>query len=330
MKDNSMNRRDFIKICMTATAAISTLSYKNLFPRTDSNPYDPKGLPTRILGKTGVSVPLIAIGGGSRFCTIKDPEKSTELLHYALDHGFYYWDTAHDYAYENVISEERYGMALENRRDEVFLSTKVQKRTYDEAMRHVEESLKRLKTDRIDLYQIHSVESMEDVEMIGAENGVLKVLQKLKDEKVTRFIGYSGHRSAQAMAEMARRYDFDTMLIALNHYQEREGDFENQAIPEAAKRNMGILAMKVVRPREKEKSITPEELIRYGLTLPHVDAAVIGTDSLDVLKKNIDLVKDFTPMAQEEVKRISVLLRPFFESQELAWMQPNYKDGIWV
>lgn len=330
MKDNSMNRRDFIKTCMTTTAAISTLSYKNLFSRTDSNPYDPKGLPTRILGKTGVSVPLIVIGGGSRFCTIKDPEKSTELLHYALDNGFYYWDTAHDYAYEDVISEERYGLALKDRRDEVFLSTKVQKRTYDEAMRHVEESLKRLKTDRVDLYQIHSVESMEDVEMIGAENGVLKVLQKLKEEKVTRFIGYSGHRSAEAMAEMARRYDFDTMLIALNHYQEREGDFENQAIPEAAKRKMGILAMKVVRPREKEESITAAELIRYGLSLPHVDTAVIGTDSLDVLKKNIELVKDFTPMAQKEVKKISALLRPFFEGQELAWMQPDYTDGIRV
>jgi hypothetical protein len=78
------------------------------------------------------------------------------------------------------------------------------------------------------------------------------------------------------MAEMARRYDFDTMLIALNHYQEREGDFENQTIPEAAKRKIGILVMKVVRPREKEKYITAEELIRYGLSFPHVDTAVIA------------------------------------------------------
>jgi len=328
VNNNSIKRRDFIKKCFTATAAISTASYKGLFFEKRGKVYDSKGLPTCILGKTGVRVPLMAIGSGSRFCTIRDPERSVELLNYALDHGFYYWDTAHDYVYENVVSEERLGLVLKDRRKEVFLASKVQDRTYDGAMRHLEESLKRLQTDRLDLYQIHNIQSIEDVEKIGAKDGVLKTLYKLKDEKVTRFIGYSGHLSSEAMMAMANRYDFDTMLIALNHYQERKGDFEKEAIPAASRKKMGILAMKVIRPRETVKSVTPEELIRYALSLKHVNVAVIGTDSLEVLKKNIELVKNFKRMNPKEMERIRVHLKPFFEGKRLAWMQPGYTDGL--
>jgi len=328
VKNNSINRRDFIKKCFTTTAALGALSYKGLFSEKKGEPFDAKDLFTRVLGKTGFRVPLIGMGGGSRFCTIKDPEKSIELLNYALDHGFYYWDTAHDYAFENVISEERYGLVLKSRRDEVFLATKVMNRTYDGALRHVEESLKRLKTDHVEIYQIHNIQSIEDVEKIGAKDGVLKALQKLKEEKVTRFIGYSGHLSAEAMTEMANRYDFDTMIIALNHYEERQGDFEKQAIPAAAKKKMGILAMKVIRPRETVTTITPEELIRYALSLKHVNAAVIGIDGMDVLKKNIELVRNFKPMTSKEMMETRATLDPFFESKSLAWMQPGYTDGI--
>ena len=328
MKNNSINRRDFIKKCFTTTAALGALSYKGLNSEKKSELFDAKDLPTRVLGKTGIRVPLIGIGGGSRFCTIKDPEKSIELLNYALDHGFYYWDTAHDYAFENVVSEERYGLVLKDRRDEVFLATKVMNRTYDGALRHMEESLKRLKTDHVEIYQIHNIQSIEDVEKIGAKDGVLKALQKLKEEKVTRFIGYSGHLSAEAMTEMANRYDFETMIIAMNHYEERKGDFEKQAIPAAAKKKMGILVIKVIRPRETVKTITPEELIRYALSLKHVNAAVIGIDSLDVLKKNIELVRNFRPMTSKEMMETRATLDPFFESKSLAWMQPGYTDGI--
>lgn len=281
-----------------------------------------------ILGKTGVRVPRIVIGCGSRFCNIKDPEKSAELLNAALDHGFYYWDTAHDYVFNDVASEERLGLVLKKRRKEVFLATKVGKRTYDEAMRDIEESLKRLQTDKLDILQIHSVESLEVVDKIGAENGALKAITKMKDEKVTRFMGFSGHSSAEAMKAMADRYAFDTMLIALNHYAEREGDFEKQAIPYAAKKKMGVLAMKVIRPRETVNSVTPEQLIRYALSLNDVTAAVLGTDSLDVLKKNRELLMNFEPMRPAEMEKISVALAPFYQRQVFPWQQPGYCDGL--
>lgn len=328
MSDKSINRRDFIKKCAASTAALGVFSYRDLFAEEEKRKYDAKGVPTRVLGKTGVSVPLIVIGGGSRFCTVKDPEESAAILNYAVDHGFYYLDTAHDYGYEGVISEERYGLVLKDRRDEIFLATKVQKRTYDDAMKDIEESLRRLQTDLLDLLQIHNIQMLDDVEKIGAKDSVLKALHKMKDEKVTRFIGYSGHLSSESMAAMAERYDFDTMLIALNHYEERKGDFEKQAIPAAAERDMGVLAMKVIRPRETIKGVEPEELIRYALSLPHVHAAVIGTDSLDVLKKNIQIVRNFEPMTQEAKRNMQSVLSPFFAGRNLPWMSPGYSDGI--
>lgn len=331
MKKARMNRRGFLKACVTGAAALGSLASGKAFGGRADNPsaaaYDSKGLPTRALGKTGVSVPIIGFGSGSRFCRIQDPAKSVEVLNYALDHGLYHWDTAHDYVFEGVNSEERLGLVLKDRRREVFLSTKVAERTYDGAMRHLEESLKRLQTDRLDIYQIHMVESLEDVEKIGAKGGVLEALHKLKEQKVTRFIGFSGHLSAEAMTAAANRYDFDTMLIALNHHAERKGDMEKGAIPAAAAKGMGVMVIKVIRPRETVADVNPEDLIRYALTLEHVDAAVIGMDSLEVLKKNVALLKNFQKMTPAEMDSMTMRLRPFFEGRGLPWMNPGYTDG---
>jgi aryl-alcohol dehydrogenase-like predicted oxidoreductase len=327
--DNTINRRHFIGTCLAAAAGIGSLSCGRDVP-SQRGGYDAKGLPTRTLGRTGVPVPLIVIGGGSRFCAVTDPEESAAILELALDSGLYYWDTAHDYAYGDVVSEERYGLLIKDRRDEVFLASKVGERTYDGAMRHLEESLGRLQTDHLDLYQIHAVSSLDDVDAIGAENGVLRALHQLKEEGVTRFIGYSGHSSAEALAEMARRYDFDTMLVALNHYGGGRSDREGQAIPEAASKNMGILAMKVIRPRETVETVTAAELIRYALSLERVTAAVIGTDSRDVLSQNVEFLRGFERLSPQEMERIGGILEPFFNSGRLAWMQPGYTDGTAV
>jgi hypothetical protein len=308
-------------------AAINVISPKSLISGKPDVLYDAKGLPTVIYGKTGAKVPRMALGLGSRFCAVRDPEKSQELLNYALDKGFYYWDTAHDYAYNDVVSEERMGMVLKNRRKEVFLSTKVGDRTYDGAMRHIEESLKRLNTDHLEILKIHSVLSLEDVDRIGAKDGVLRVLQKMKEEKVTKFIGFSGHSNAEAMAAMANRFDFDTMLIALNHYEETKGDMENHAIPQAAKKNMAIMVMKLIRPRETVPGLQARDLIRYGLSLKQPHVVVIGTDSLEVVDKNRELLMHFTPMSPEEMAKIRRTLEPLFASNVLPWMQPGYVDG---
>lgn len=332
MTDHPIGRREFLKTCLAATAAAGGLVPKSpgYGPGRDAAgfSYDPKGVPTRVLGRTGVPVPVIGFGGGSRFCRIEDADQSVELLNYALDHGLYYWDTANQYGGKNFKSEERYGLVLKHRRREVFLATKVGERTYNGAMRQLEESLKRLQTDYLDIYQVHSVESLADVEAIGAKGGVLEALRKLRDQKVARFIGFTGHADAGAMTALVERFDFDTMLVALNHYAPRKGDFETGAIPAAAAKNMGIMAIKVIRPRETVAGVKPDELVRYALSLEHLHSAVIGHDSLDVLKANIELAKNFKPMSPSEMGAMTVRLAPFFEGRNVSWMQPGYADGI--
>jgi aryl-alcohol dehydrogenase-like predicted oxidoreductase len=324
-----MKRREFLKSCAASPVALKALSGRGLF-QGEKPVYDAKGLPTRVLGKTGVSVPLVGFGAGSRFCAVEDSGKSVEILTHALDHGFYYWDTAHDYGEGKAISEVRLGLVLGDRRNEVFLSTKTYARTYDGAMRDLEESLKRLRTDRLDIWNIHEVLSSEDAEKIGAAGGVLEALHKAKEEKVTRFIGFSGHSSAEAMTALAERHDFDMMLIALNHYEEHKGDMERGAIPVAAAKGLGINVIKVIRPREKVAGLDPADLIRYALSLPCVCAAVIGTDSVEVLKKNAETIKNFTVLGPEEMKKIRAGLSPFFEDEALPWMCPGYRDGLKV
>jgi predicted aldo/keto reductase-like oxidoreductase len=322
-----MHRREFLKKCASGAAAIGALSTNALFSGKADSPYDAKGLPTVIYGKTESRVPRMAIGCGSRFCAVQDPEKSQELLHHALDSGFYYWDTAHDYVFNDVVSEERLGMVLKQRRKEVFLATKVGERTYDGALRHIEESLKRLQTDHLEILQIHSVLSLDDVDKIGAKQGVYRALQKMKEEKITKFIGFSGHSNAEAMAAMVQRFDFDTMLIALNHYEETKGDMENYAIPRAAGKNMGIIVMKAIRPRENVEGLSASDLIRYALSLEKAHVAVIGTDSTEVVRKNRELLMNFVPLTPEEKEKIKKKLAPLFVSNTLPWMRPGYSDG---
>jgi len=334
MSRHPVGRRDFLKSCLAATAAVGGLVPKIAVASAEKDTlgpsYDAKGFPTRILGRTGVPVPVIGFGGGSRFCRILAPEKSVEVLTYALDHGLYYWDTANQYGTKDFKSEERYGLVLKDRRREVFLATKVGERTYDGAMRQLEESLKRLQTDHLDIYQVHSVESPADVEAIGAKGGVLEALHKLRDQKVTRFIGFTGHADGEAMTALVNRFDFDTMLIALNHHAAHKGDFEKGSMPAAAAKKMGIMAIKVIRPQETVAGVKPEELIRYALSLEHLHSAVIGHDSLDVLKKNIELVRNFQKMKAPEIQEMTTRLEPFFQGRNVPWMQSGYRDGISV
>ncbi len=329
MEKKGMDRRHFLKSCLAGAAAGLAACRKSGAPALGTLRYDARGLPTRVLGRTGIPVPIVGIGCGSRFCAVEDSETGETILRQALDGGLYYWDTAHDYASPDVVSEERLGRVLAERREEVFLATKSGQRSYDGVMREFEESLSRLKTDRVDLYQAHNIQSLEDVDRIGAAGGAYEAFHKLKVEKSVRFIGFSGHSSAEAMTDMVHRFDFDTMLIALNHYEGDHGDFERGAIPEATAKDMGIMVIKAIRPREMTEEVSPEELIRYALSLDHVHSAVIGTDSLDVLRKNIGILEDFEKLPAAEMKRIGTVVAQTFAKNTFPWMRKGYRDGTW-
>ena len=323
MKKIELTRRTFIKTTGAVSAGVI------LAPQIacSSSPYDAKGLPTAILGKTGVRIPKMIMGLGSRFMSVSE-EKGLEILETALNKGLYYWDTAASYKNDQQYSEERVGKILKSVRDRVFLSSKVQERTADDVKRTVETSLKRLQTDYINLFQVHSITSEDEVKRFGDKDGVLPVLKKFQEEGVIHHIGFTGHTSAGAMKLAAEMYDFDTMLIAMNHQQKGEQPFEEQPVPFAAGKGMGVLAMKVIRPRETINSISPADLIRYALSVKGVTACVIGTDSVDVLNQNTETISTFKPLSDERMQELHVALDPFFKSKELPWMQPGYFDGM--
>ena len=328
MKLPKITRRKFLKNTAIAGVAISLPS--TTMCSMDSSPFDAKDLPTRMLGKTGIKVPLMTIGTGSRFLNVESTDEKLEILEYGLDHGLYYWDTAAIYKQKgsDLYSEELLGKALKGRRNEVFLASKVSDRDPDLAKQTVENSLTRLQTEYMDLYQIHSIESVEDAKKIGEPGGLLDVLHSFKEQGVIRHIGFTGHRSSEGMKYAAESYDFETMIIAMNHWTQWDANPEIQAIPAAAKKGLGIIAMKVIRPMDTIDNLDPEKLIRYALSLDHISTAVIGLDSLEVMKENIEIIKNFKPLSRSEMDQMKTALAPYYQHENLEWMNPGYVDGI--
>ena len=329
-------RRRFLKRTIVAGAALagSRIMFSNgenvsLPEQQVKSPYDPKGLPTAVLGKTNVIIPRIAIGLGSRFLNIATLDEALEMLDHALNNGFYYWDTAHTYINNETgaISEERLGHIVMDRRKEIFLSTKISARDTDEAKKQIELSLKRLKTDHLDMMKIHAVESQEDVNTICRKGGVLDLFSKMKEEGVTRFIGFSGHSDAQALRSMAETGRFDSMLFAMNHYGDYRDDRQGSVIPAAKSRGMGVMLMKTIRPKETIDGMDPANLVRFALSLEGPSGIAVGMDSKKVVDSNLQVLRNFKPMNAGEKAKYALLLSPFFNHRNLEWMDVNYRDG---
>lgn len=283
-------------------------------------------LPTRTLGKTGVEVTILAQGCGSRLLMYEEEEKGIEAIHLALERGVRYFDTAQ--AYGSGKSETWVGKALKGRRDEVFLATKIRTRNHDEALREMERSLERLQTDHVDLLHCHNLWYEDDLEAV--EKGILKVLYRMRDQKIARFIGVTSHVDPKTLAKALERHDFDCTQMALNAALQGRStagvnlppvpanSFERVALPVARKKNLGILAMKVaaqgalVGSESGKAEIDP--LLRYTLSLP-VAAAVVGMPSLDFVRENTDLARDFLPMPRDEMDEFS---REMSEANKVA------------
>jgi predicted aldo/keto reductase-like oxidoreductase len=332
-------RRRFLKTTLSAGVAIAgaQIAFSEV-PDADKrkqkakNPYDPKGLPTSVLGKTGVVIPRIAIGLGSRFLNIKTLDEAVEMCNYALDNGLYYWDTAHSYVNTETgaVSEERLGNIVKYRRKEIFLSTKIEAREPEAAKAEIELSLKRLQTDHLDMMKIHAVETPEEVENICKKGGVLDLFSKMKEDGVTRFIGFSGHGNAQALKMMIDTGRFDSMLFAMNHYDTTKGDRQGTLIPAAKQKGMGVMLMKTIRPKETIQGIDAPGLVRFALSLEGPDGIAVGMDSKKVVDSNLQLLRNFKPMDQDEKQKYAMLLSPYFRHENLEWMKPDYHDGQWV
>jgi predicted aldo/keto reductase-like oxidoreductase len=336
MERSDLSRRKFLKNTLGTGLIVAGSgllpSWAIARAKNPKTNYDAKGLPTAVLGKTGVIIPRIACGLGSRFCSIEKTDDALRLLNFALDNGFYYWDTAGSYENTNLgfTSEERMGEVVKTRRNELFISTKVESRDPEVAKRQIETSLKRLKTDHLDMLKIHDIRTPSDVETLSAKGQIIDLMLSMKEQGVTRFIGFSGHTEAAALKLMAEKGIFDSMLMAMNHYGGNKEQRQELVIPAAKAQGMGVMLMKVVRPRETMKELDPKDLIRYALSINGPDGIVVGMDSLDVVNSNLEILRNFKPMDETRMKEIARQLTPFYNHQNLPWMTPGYHDGKWA
>jgi predicted aldo/keto reductase-like oxidoreductase len=280
---------------------------------------EPGKLPTRLLGKTGVRVSVLGIGGGSRFLAYKDEDKALEALHAALDQGIGYVDTAQTYG--NGVSEKRVGKVMAQRRREVFLVTKIQERDPDKAMARLEASFQNLQTDRIDLVHIHSLTDAADLANIEKKGGVLERLMKMRDGKSIRFVGITSHTDPEVLKTALQRHDFDCTQMALNAAlvgmkngkagmeinPQMIPSFETIALPVALKKKMGVLAMKVYAADGIIGQAPIEKLLYYSMSLP-VSACVVGMPKLAFISSNTAMAKQFRPLPAAERRDLSMAL----------------------
>lgn len=237
----------------------------------------------------------------------EDEEEALGILNEAIDSGINYLDTA--VTYGDGESETRYGKVLKSRRQEVFLATKTPHRNYDEVMREIEKSLRRLQTDRVDLLHIHSLEKGDDLAKIEAPDGALRALYQIREEGMARFIGMTSHTDAPTLRTAIERHDLDCVQMALNAATKTgfSTGFEEIALPAAQEKGLGILAMKITG---QESLVGPakgqtvmRELLHYSMSLP-VATCVVGMPKPEHLRENVELARSFAPLSESEMERI--------------------------
>ncbi len=199
-------------------------------------------LPKRSLGRTGVEVTCLGLGGEGVLRTFGREEEAREVIARALDLGIDYFESARAYS----GSEEYYGLALGERRREIFLTSKSHDRTASGARRHLETTLANMKTDWLDLWQVHDLRSAEDLAEIFGPGGAIEAFDRARREGLVRFVGVTGHQDPAILLQAFDRYDFDTVLMPVNPAEAAWLSFPETVLPEAVRRGMGVIGMKVL------------------------------------------------------------------------------------
>ncbi len=291
MNDRPYSRRTFLKLSTAAAAGLSISAAPNH-----------RDMPYRILGRTGESVSLLGLGGAhiAHHGNMEEKE-AIALMHAAIDEGINFFDNA--WGYSDGESERRMGKALRGHRDRVFLMTKDASRHPQRAIAHLEESLRRLQTDAIDLWQFHNIKQPNDPERIY-EQGLLEAALKAKEEGKIRYIGFTGHTLPSLHVEMIERgFAWDATQMPINVFDPHYLSFVEQVLPVAVEKNIGVIAMKTLAGSPEailETGVaTAAECLRYAMSLP-VATACSGMDSLEKLRQNIAAARSFTPLEAEE------------------------------
>lgn len=315
------NRKEFFKrtIFFLATFFVLQQRYKGISKAfADFIPKEP--IQTRVLGKTGFTVTSFGLGGEGILRTYGKMREAVAVIHKALDLGVTYFDSAPAYAQ----SQDYYGEALQGRRKNIFLASKTHDRTKDGSLRLLEDSLKRLRTDYLDLWQLHDLRTKDDLDSIFSKDGALKAAQIAKAKGLVRFIGITGHYDPRILLEAMRRFSFDTVMCSLNAADIHYLPFKDTVIPEATKQHMGIIGMKVLAGGyilRKDGIKTARQAISYVLNLP-ISVAIIGCSNTREVEENVHIAKTFRPLSESETKSLESLTKAYH------WQLNYFKGGV--
>ncbi|MCE5251740.1 aldo/keto reductase [bacterium] len=318
----NVTRRNFLT---SSVAGIGLTTLGSSGGTTNAAPRS--AMPLRPLGKTGQMVSLLAFGGGSRYADIlKDEDEAERMINRAIELGVNYFDTAFDYG-EDQKSQKRYGKYLTpSYRSRIFLSSKSSKRDADGYLREVEQSLKNLNTDHIDLLHFHGVDEQEDFNKLTASDGAVGAARKLVEEKVIRFIGWSTHRNADVHIAAIDRIGPDVMMFPCNAAREQE--LLQRVLPYALGKGVGVMAMKTTAQDKLigKGGATAPELVRYAMGLP-VSGTVVGMPSMQVLESCCAIARSFKPMSDEEKTVLEKKVAAAPTDGSLYYLCPGYRDG---
>jgi aryl-alcohol dehydrogenase-like predicted oxidoreductase len=297
------HRRDMLAVT-GMLAAGTALGFAQDAPRTvELFDTGSDRIPRKAFGRTQEKVSVIGLGGHA-LGQAPSLDEAKRIVHEAIDAGVNFLDNA--WEYHQGKSEDWMGQALQGKRDRVFLMTKVCTHGRDKkvAMQQLEESLKRLRTDRIDLWQIHEVVYDNDPERHFAKGGVVEALDEAKKQGKVRYIGFTGHKHPDIHLKMLSfNYPFDAVLMPLKPLDGTYRSFARHVLPEVNRRGMAAQGMKSLGGTGeplKQKVLTVEEALRYAMSLP-VATTVSGMDSLKVLRQNLAIARGFKPMSTEEM-----------------------------
>ena len=266
-------------------------------------------MPTRTLGRTGVKVSLIGLGGWHLGFKHIDEELSVRIIRTAIDNGINFMDNCWDY--NDGASELRMGKALQDGyRERVFLMTKIDGRTKKDAAKQLDESLERLQTDHIDLVQHHEILRYEDPHRIFAKEGANAALLEARDAGKISFIGFTGHKDPHIhlhMLEVAAEngFHFDAVQMPLNVMDAHYRSFEKMVLPELVAQNIGVLAMKTLANGTilESNTVSAIECLQYAMNLP-TSVVITGCESMKDLEQALTAARTFKPMSEEQVRSI--------------------------
>ena len=267
------------------------------------------GIKKRRLGKTGLDVTILGLGGEGILRTYGYGKEAFKLINKAIDLGINYFESARAYS----GSESYYGQALRERRKDIFLTSKSHARDKKGALQHLQDTLRNMKTEYLDLWQIHDVRTYEEVQEIFGRRGALEAFVGAKEKGHVRFIGVTGHYDPFIIKRCIERYNFDTVLIPINPAEPAHKSFLKETVPLATQKGMGIIGMKVYFRGLATKLpglVTMEPLFRFALSQP-ITTAVIGCDNTDQLDENVYFAASFSPMTDKEEKELVHLVSPF-------------------